>query len=198
MKKAIKSDKNKVKKIICESFNSNPHINYIIKNDGKRKNRMDALAQYAFNIGIRRNGVYLTDDEQGVAIVFRSSQFKKSLYEYWLQFCLVFKVFSVQRTNKICKLESLVKRNRENRGEYLYVWFLGVRNNALGTNDARELMKYVFNMSQELNLPLYSETTIERNNLVYKRFGFEDYNKLNTGMGNLIFYYMKRPVQFNY
>ncbi len=198
MKKAIKSDKDKVVKIICESFDSNPHINFIIKNDYKREKRIKALAHYAFIIGIRRNGIYLTDDEQGLAIVFQSNQFKKNLYEYWLQLCLVFKVFSIFRTNKICKLESLVQKNRESKGAYLYVWFLGVSNNALGTNDARELMKYLFNLSQELNLPLYSETTIERNNIIYKRFGFEDYNTLNTGIENLIFYYMKRPIRINY
>ena len=198
MKKAIKSDRDKVVKIISESFDGNPHINFIIKNDRKRNKRMNAMAQYAFNIGIRRDGIYLTDDEQGVAIVFRRSQFKKSLYEYWLQLCLVFKAFTVLRSSKILKLESLVERNRETGGDYLYIWFLGVRDNTLGTNDARELMKYIFKMSQVLSLPLYSETTVKRNNKVYKRFGFEDYNILKTGMGNLIFYYMKRPVRFNY
>jgi len=195
MKKAIKSDKEKVVRIICESFDKNPHVNYIIKNDAKRNKRMAAMASYAFEFGMRRNGVNLTDDGLGVAIIFQNNKIKVSLYEYWLQLGLVFKAFSIFRAFKVDKLESLIKKNRASNVEFLYLWFFGVADEALGTNDARDLMNYIFKLSYDMELPIYLETTIKRNNIIYKRFGLEDYKILDTGIGNLTFWFMKRPAR---
>ena len=192
MKKAVKSDKEKVVRIICESFDKNPHINYIIKNDGKRGKRIASLAEYAFEAGMRRDGVNLTDDNLGVAIIFRNNEVKMNLYEYWLQLSLVFKSFTISRALEVNSLESLVKKNRESEVDFLYLWFFGVADEGLGTNNGRDLMKYIFNLSYSLKLPIYLETTIKRNNIIYKRFGFEDYKVLNTGRGDLTFWYMKR------
>ena len=198
MKKALKTDKDKVVKIICESFDKNPHINVIIKNDRNRSKRMITMAEYAFEIGYRRNGVILTEDELGVVIIFPNNKMKKNLYEYWLQFCLIFKSITLFRTFKVSKLESVIKKNRASNADYLYLWFFGVANDALGSNNARELMKYVFQLSSEKKLPIYMETSIKRNNIIYKRFGFKDYNKLNTGFNDLTMWYMKRSYNHPY
>lgn len=192
MKRAIRSDKEKVVRIICESFDKNPHINYIIKNDDKRSKRIAILAEYAFELGMRRNGVTLTDDELGVAIIYRNNFVKMNLYEYSLQAGLALKTFSLLRALKVNKLESLVKKNRETKVDFLYLWFFGVADEGLGTDDGRDLMKYIFKLSFDLKLPIYLETTLKRNNIIYKRFGFEDYKVLNTGIGDLNFWYMVR------
>lgn len=195
MRKAEKSDKERVIKIICESFDSNPHVNLIIKNDKKRPSRMAAMAAYAFEIGMRRNGVHLTDDGHGVAIIFDFNKIKMNLYEYLLQLQLIYKSFTVSRTLMVNKVESLIRKNRAKNVDFLYLWFFGVADEALGTSDGRDLMKFIFNMSAEQKLPIYLETSLKRNNIIYKRFGFEVYNVLETGYDNLTMWYMKRPYE---
>ncbi|MDZ4667908.1 MAG: hypothetical protein SGJ00_08485 [bacterium] len=193
MKNASKADKERVVKIICESFNTNPHVDFIVKNDAKRPQRMAALAAYAFEVGMRKNGVYLTDDGLGVAIIFKYDKFKLSLYEYWLQLGLVFKVFTPARAIMVDKLESLIKRNRASNISFLYLWFFGVADESLGSTNGRDLMKFIFKLSQEAKLPIYLETSLRRNMIIYKRFGFEEYNILNTKKKDLTMWYMKRP-----
>jgi hypothetical protein len=193
MRKAVKSDKDKVVKIICESFNSNPHINVIVKNDKKRPARMVAMAEYAFEVGMRREGVHLTDDGLGVAIIYEYNKVSMNLYEYWLQFLLIFRVFTPGRALMVNNLENLIKKNRASGKEFLYLWFFGVADEGLGTNDGRDLMKFIFRMSFDKKLPIYLETSIRRNNIIYKRFGLEDYYVLNTGYNDLTMWYMKRP-----
>lgn len=195
MRKAEKSDKDRVVKIICESFDSNPHVNLIIKNDKKRPQRMAAMAEYAFKIGMRRNGVHLTDDGHGLAIIFNYNKVKTNLYEYYLQLLLIFKSFTVSRALLVNSVENLIKKNRASDVEFLYLWFFGVANEALGTSDGRDLMKFIFKMSSEQKLPIYLETSQKRNNLIYKRFGFEDYNILKTGYSDLTMWYMKRSFE---
>ena len=195
MKKAQETDKDKVVKIICESFNTNPHVNFIVKNDEKRSQRMAAMAEYAFKFGMIRNGVFLTDDGLGVAIIFNYGKVNMNLYEYWLQVILVFKCFTLSRAFMVDKLESQIKKNRASNVEFLYLWFFGVANEALGTNDARELMKFIFQMSFDQKLPIYLETSLKRNEIIYKRFGFEEYNVFETGKNDLTMWYMKRPYE---
>lgn len=193
MRKAIKSDKEKVVKIICESFDTNPHVSFIVKNDVKRTKRMQSMANYAFQFGLRRNGVFLTDDALGVAIIFENEKVKMNLYEYCLQLVLVFKCFTISRSFMVAKLESLIKKNRASDVDFLYLWFFGVADEALGTTNARDLMKFIFNLSLEQSLPIYLETSIKRNNIIYRRFGFEVYKVLKTGKKDLTMWYMKRP-----
>lgn len=52
MKQAVREDKDKVVKIIIESFDSNPHVNFVIKNDRKRHKRIVEMARYAFEFGM--------------------------------------------------------------------------------------------------------------------------------------------------
>jgi len=193
MRKAEKSDKDKVVKIICESFDSNPHVNFIIKNDKKRAARMVAMAEYAFKFGMRRNGVHLTDDGLGVAIIFEYDKVPMNLNEYYLQLQLVFKAFTVSRALMVNKLENLIRKKRAAKVNFLYLWFFGVADEALGTSDGRDLMKFIFTMSKNQNLPIYLETSLKRNSIIYKRFGFEEYNIFRTGHDDLTMWYMKRP-----
>lgn len=195
MKKAQVTDKDKVVKIICESFNTNPHVNFIVKNDEKRSLRLAALAAYAFKYGMRRNGVFLTDDGLGVAIIFNYGKAKMNLYEYWLQLVLVFKCFTLSRAFMVDKLESLIKKNRAANVEFLYLWFFGVATEALGTTNGRDLMKFIFKMSLDQKLPIYLETSLKRNTIIYRRFGFEEYNVFETGKKDLTMWYMKRAYE---
>ena len=48
MVKAIYSDKPLVVDILSKSFNDNKSINYIVKQDGKREERLRKLMEYSF------------------------------------------------------------------------------------------------------------------------------------------------------
>lgn len=193
MKKAQYSDKEKVIRIICESFDSNPHVNYIIKNDEKRPQRLAALSEYAFYYGMRRDGVFLTDDDQGVSIIFEYQKVKMGWVDYYRQLILVFKCFTFFRSFWVQKVEKKIKANRASDVKFLYLWFFGVTNEALGTNNARDMMKFIFDMSLEQKLPIYLETSLKRNSVIYKRYGFEEYNVYETENKDLTMWYLKRP-----
>jgi hypothetical protein len=193
MKKAELSDKEKVVKIICESFNTNPHVNYILKKDEKRDKRLAALSEYAFYFGMRRNGVYLTDDGQGVSIIFEYNKVKMNFYDYWRQLILIFKCFTVSRAYWVYKVEKQIKLNRASNVNFLYLWFFGVTNETLGTSNGRDMMKFIFDMSLNKKLPIYLETSLRRNSVIYKRYGFEEYNVFETEKKDLTMWYLKRP-----
>lgn len=196
MKKAVLSDKEKVVKIICESFNANPHVNYILKKDEKRDKRLASLSEYAFYFGMRRDGVYLTDDGQGVSIMFEYNKVKMNLYDYWRQLILIFKCFTVSRAYWVYKVEKQIKLNRASNVNFLYLWFFGVTNETLGTSNGRDMMKFIFDMSLNKKMPIYVETSLRRNSVIYKRYGFEEYNVFETEKKDLTMWYLKRPYDY--
>lgn len=193
MKLAKATDKEKVLRILCESFDKNPRVNFILKQDHRKSQRLRALAEYAFEIGLRRNGIFLTDDNLGLAILFPSQRWKLSLYEHWLQIKMALRCFSIERLPLVHKVENVFQANRTKQENYLYFWFFGVANEALGSGDARELIHYAFDLSAKTNLPIYLETSLERNTRIYARYGFQIYNKVNVQNSNLCLWYMKRP-----
>ena len=154
---------------------------------------MVAMARYAFEFGMRRKGVHLTDDGLGVAIIFEYGKVSMNLREYLMQLGLGLKAFTIARSLMVDKLEKEIRKRRPGNVKFLYLWFFGVANEALGTNDARELMKHIFKLSAEQKIPIYLETSIKRNSIIYKRYGFEEYDRYNTGHQDLEMIYMKRP-----
>lgn len=194
MKLAVYSDKEKVVRIISESFKNNPHLNCIVKNDAKKPQRLSKLAEYAFYVGWRRDGVFLTDDEKGVVIIYEQNKHNCNLKELFLQLKLAFQTFTLPRVLKVAKLESTIKKNRCNGFDYLYLWFFGVADESLGSSNARELMKFVFSMSNEKQLPICIETTLSRNAKIYERFGFKSYRQLYEPDKDLRVWFMRRDL----
>ncbi|MCG8702037.1 MAG: hypothetical protein MI922_28540 [Bacteroidales bacterium] len=192
MRKANYNDKDRVVQILSESFDNNPHFNYIIKNDKRRKKRITRLARYAFEYGIQRNGIYISENGYGVAIIFNSDKLKNTLRDYWFQLVLVLKVFGITRSLKVHKLETTIKRIRPTSKQFLYFWFLGVANKGRGSNAARELQQFIFDLSYRKNLPILLETTTMRNKLIYNRYGIKDYYLYTENNGELNVWFLYR------
>lgn len=176
MKAATQQDQEKVVSIIMESFYDNPSVNLVIKNDRKRDLRLRVLAEYAFKKALRRNGVWLSDDDQGLAIFYRYNERKADLFDFWNQVKLAFRAIGLFRSLQILKREKYMALQRPEDGNFFYFWFFGVANAGRGSRAAYELRDEIFALAKKLKLPLYMETSVPQNQKVYERFGFETYH----------------------
>jgi hypothetical protein len=198
MKKANYSDKERVVKIIQESFDDNPHINYLVKKGKNREKRIAYLAKYAFETGMQKHGVYLSDNGKGVIIFFTSQDEKSTFKEILEQIKLVFKVFGFSRIFQIIKMENSIKSHRPKGRCYIYVWFMGVSNDARGTKTAWEMMKFINQLSDLQGLPILCETTVQQNKKVYNRLGYITYKTYINKISNLTCWFMQRlPMKFS-
>ena len=144
MRKCTKADRSKVIAIIAESFDANPSVNRVIKNDGKRKERIRALADYSFKTALIRNGAFISSDEQGVALCYQYDLKKEGISDYLNQVQLVTKAIGVGRVLDIMKRDAYIKSKRPKDGNYLYFWFLGITDKGKGGIAIRELKEYLF------------------------------------------------------
>ncbi len=191
MKKAVISDKKLVTDIISESFNYNPSVISAIKpGEKQKKQRLNGLAEYAFKTALRRNGVFISSDRKGVAICYRYNEKKESIIDYWNQLVLVIKSIGISRIFKLLKRESYIKKMRPESGNYLYFWFFGVAETGRGQGAATELKDAIFREAENKNLPIYLETSVEKNKIVYERYGFEVYHIQKNN--NMTLWFMRR------
>ena len=78
--------------------------------------------------------------------------------------------------------------------DYLYFWLFVVLPSARGSQAALELKNVIFKESDRLKLPIYLETTLQKNKRVYERFGFKVYHIWEIEKRDVTMYFMKREV----
>ena len=76
MRLAKKTDKELVVSIISETFQKNPGVNWMFSSKGNRTRKLSRLAEFAFIKCYNRNGVYISSNEKGVALFYKSDQRK--------------------------------------------------------------------------------------------------------------------------
>jgi len=190
MRKANKNDRRLVIDIISRSFQNNPGVGWILKTDKSSKNRaIKRLANLAFIKGYSRHGIFISSNDKGVAICYCPALKKPSLFEK--SYALYFGITSIKWRHIpiVLKTEAYKKSKRPSDIPYLYFWFYGVVKG--GDHAARELGDAVFEEARKLQLPIYLETAMERNKLVYERYGFETYHHYKVPNEQIEYWFLR-------
>lgn len=180
-----------VTNIITEAFTDNPSVLAVIKNDWNKEERINALALYAYRTAKAREGVHLSADKTAVALCYRYRFKKETIADYLNQLRLVNKAIGWGRLLKLMKRDSYIKKTRPEKDDFLYFWFFGVRPQHRGNGAALELKNKLFSLSEELQLPIYLETSVAQNKRIYERYGFEVYHEWNPP-GETPLWFMRR------
>lgn len=190
VRKAQKSDKELAIELLYKSFGDNPAVFWVVKKDNKFQKRLNRLAEYMFEVGLGKNGVYLSSDEKAIGICYHMNK-KISLWKMlWLQIKMAFGVIGLSRVKMVLKKESYVAKKRPEDDNYLYFWYFGSTDK--GKGNAMELKKHIYDYSDMQNLPIYAETTVPKNKRVYEYFGFKTYHEYNLMGGELTTWFLKR------
>ena len=174
MRKANKDDRSLVIDIITRSFYNNPGVGWILKDGASKEKAIKRMATYAFIKGFRRNGIFISSNEKGVAICYCPANRKPSLFELIYEFYFGITSIKLSHIPTVLRNEAYKKSIRPAPSDNLYFWFYGVVKG--GENAARELGDAVFEEARQFRLPIYHETAVKRNKVVYERFGFETYH----------------------
>lgn len=188
MKKAKYTDKGLVVDILSKSFESNQSVNYITKQDIKKRERVAALMDYSFEVCNMFGNVYLTNDNTACALVLYPDQKKTTLKSILLDVKLLINCVGIGNIGKVMKRESEIKKLQAKELMY-YVWFIGVDPKAQGSGVGSQLMQEIIEESEKQQRDIYLETSTLKNLPWYKKFGFDIYNELEL---TYKLYFLKR------
>jgi hypothetical protein len=180
MIKASRNHKSRVIEILTKSFEDNQSVNYIVKQDSKRAERIKALMDYSFEVCFMFGEVYLSDDQKGCALVLYPDQKSFSIKSTLMDVQLLLNVIGLTRVGKAMSRETAIKSNYPKDPIY-YLWFLGVINSDQNKGIGSQLLKEIIIDSQKQHKPIYLETSTIKNIPWYKKFGFSIYNELDFG-----------------
>ena len=177
-------------RIIAATFDDNMSVNNIVGKKGNRKKKIEQLAEYAFINSLTRNGAYISKNKMGVAFFYLSSfkvfSWKEMYYEIRLALSIPF-----SKLIETLKRQAYLKKNRY-QGVHFYFWFFGVEKG--GDKAGFELKDYLYQLSEEEDLPIILETSIRRNRVVYQRYGFELYHTWeNYSDENPLWFMIRKP-----
>ncbi|MDN6279628.1 MAG: hypothetical protein L0J45_01345 [Psychroflexus sp.] len=169
----------------------------IVKDDQKKDKRFQYLAKHMVEKAIKRDALLTSDDDQGIAIFFKEDGSSEGFWDEILtDLQLALKVTGIKKGLKALKNQKFIRKQRPNKGSYLYCWFWGILPDARGLTDKKTAYKMkdqMFAISKKEQLPIYAETRIRRVCVAYRRYGFELLNEWEHPSGDTMYFLKYEP-----
>jgi len=180
MIRACPNDKTLVVDILSSSFNDNKSVNYIVKQDNKRKQRLRKLMEYSFDVCSIFGHVFLSADKKACALVLMPDKKKTNLKSIWLDIKLITSCIGISNIKKTLERESKINKLHPKELMY-YLWFIGVDPKEQNKGIGSKLLTDIINEAIKMNRPVYLETSTLKNIPWYQKFGFKIYNEVDLG-----------------
>jgi ribosomal protein S18 acetylase RimI-like enzyme len=180
MKKARRSDKKIIVDILSTSFDDNKSMNYMVKQDRNRRDRIRHLMDYCFEVCLRNGDIYMSDDEKGCILVIKPERKISFFVRWYLYLKVITRSIGIFNLPRVIRRESTLKKFHPT-GFHYYLWLIGVfpehQNKGIGT----KLLKDAIAECDQCKRPMYLETSVERNIPLYERFGFKVFSQVDFG-----------------
>jgi ribosomal protein S18 acetylase RimI-like enzyme len=178
MRRGNIKDKSLVIEILKKSFDDNKSVNYVVKQDERRKERIVGLMEYSFNVCNAFGEVWISDDQEACALILFPDTKRTSIRTLIWDLKLAFSVIGINRVNEVLKRESMIKSNHPQK-PISYLWFIGVNPQRQSKGLGSAFIREVIDECDRKKRPIYLETSMEKNIPFYKKFGFEIFQSLN-------------------
>src|ERR1035437_10151897 len=123
MIRAEYNDKNLVVNILAESFDVNQSVNYVIRQDNKKFERIKKLMEYSFDMCYFYGDVFLSDDKKGCALILLPDKKKTNLKSILLDIKLIISCIGLSNIKKAMDREAKIKKLQPEGLKY-YLWFI--------------------------------------------------------------------------
>lgn len=178
--------------IATQAFIDNPSMNWFLNKSENKHKAMKSLCEYCIDIAMKKSGAFITDDLCCICLINKSNARLSWLSELRLNY------FFIQRCCGWINLWQVLKRSKamkKIRGheEHLYA-FLLASNLKNGNQSVLEAKSFMFEMSRQLQLPIYAETCLRKNKNIYLRYGFKPYTEWNIPNSSTVLWFLKKSV----
>lgn len=178
MRRGNAQDNQLVIDILEKSFDDNRSVNYVVKQDEKRRERIKGLMDYSFNVCNAFGEVWISDDQQACALILHPDRKRTSLRTLIWDLRLALFVIGIDRVGTVLKRESMIKAKHP-KEPFSYLWFIGVNPQRQNKGIGSAFIRDVIDECERKKRPIYLETSTEKNLPFYKKFGFEIFHSLD-------------------
>lgn len=180
MTKANNTNKSIVVDILTQSFFDNKSVNYIIKQDGNKQLRIQALMDYSYNLCSEFGNVYVNENSKACALVMYLDKKRTSFKSILWDIRFILQSIGIGNVKKTLQREAKIKKEHP-LIPFTYLWFIGTEPSEQGNGIGTALMEQIISESEKLNRSIYLETSTCKNIPWYEKFGFQIYRELDFG-----------------
>lgn len=190
-------NKEQIIKNVASLLQEVPSSMEIVKDDDLKEKRFYILAKHMVDKALRHNALLVTDDLNGIAILFDSEKMKDPIFkELKSDLHLALNVTGIKKGITALKHQKHIKNQRPKNEHHLYCWFWGIMPEARGSDNNKTpyVMKdWMFAIAKEKQLPIYAETRLKRVNVAYRRYGFKLINEWVHPSGDTMYFLRYDP-----
>ncbi|MGY5847061.1 hypothetical protein ACW6QP_06545 [Salegentibacter sp. HM20] len=168
----------------------------VVKKGKNEDRRFRYLATHMVEKAIEKDALIISENRKGIAILFKTSRQDNQIWkELWTQLKLVWNVTGIKNALGILKNQKYLKDQRPKEGEYLYCWFWGILKDSRGadTQVGKEMKDEFYRRAKLYQIPLYAETRMRKNAVVYQRFGFDLFHEWQHPSGDTMYFLRYTP-----
>lgn len=177
MRKSVPADKSVILDILTRAFDDNKSVNYVVRQDQNRVDRIRKLMDYSFNMCHAFGDVWISEDQQACALILFPDKKRTTFRTLLWDFKLAMSVIGIARVGAVLKREAMIKSNHP-REPFAYLWFMGVNPQVQGKGLGTTFLQEVIRSCERNKRPIYLETSMEKNLPFYKNNGFEIFQSL--------------------
>lgn len=189
MRAASFEDKSLVIDILTESFKENKSVLSVVGND---KSKIPELMGYSFEKGMIDGEIWINDRRTVTLIALYPRRAGFSFRGIKLDIKLLFSVIGLSRLFKILKRERTIKA-KQPKSDFIHLWYIGVLNTHQNRGEGSKMLREFLEMKKKENIPIYLETSTERNLSFYKKMGFELVEKIREELPYTLYLFAKNP-----
>lgn len=192
MIKATYSDKSLVVDILTKAFDDNKSVNFVVKQDCHRIERIRALMNYSFDVCHSFGSVFLSPERHACALVLFPDKRKMTLKTIFWDIRLIWTSVSLKNFWKVLNRSALIKEQYSHE-PICHLWFGGVDPAYQGQGVASKWMNDLFSVNVSEGRSLFLETSTIRNLPLYQRNGFRIYKQLEIS-GHTLYLMKRKPI----
>lgn len=177
---ATYSDKNTVVDILAKSFDNNKSVNYIVRQDEHRKQRLRQLMSYSFDVCNSFGRVIFSENKKACALIIFPDKKRATVQSLLWDIKLIAGCIGLKGISKAISREKKIK-NLQPKEPLYYLWFIGVNPEEQHKGIGSALLTEIIQDAEQQNRTLCLETSTEKNIPWYQKFGFTIYNELDIG-----------------
>ncbi|MBG48204.1 MAG: GNAT family N-acetyltransferase [Pseudozobellia sp.] len=184
MIKATKAHRDLVVDILVDAFepiHDDSSINFVVKQDEKRKERMRILMEYLFDKSLRTGVVCISDNKASCLLLTYSNRDKFTFGKLFSTLRLAFKCIGIGRVTKVLERQKIIQRNYP-KTPYIRPMIFAVKQEFKGGVTAPRLILQVYEAFRETKLPVIVDAANENNVKLYQKFGLKIFNT-EEGLG---------------
>jgi len=180
MKKAERTDRERVVTILTNSFHDNKSVNHLIPQDNKRMQRIKLLMDYAFDVCMLYGDVWLADNNLACALFVKPGKKRTTLQSVLLDIKFAIRCLGVGNIKKAMSREAAISKVHP-PGPLYYLWFIGVDPVHQHQGIGSELMREILEEATKQKRIVCLETSTLKNIPWYEKLGFTIYHQLDFG-----------------